>query len=255
MLMDHRGVGKSGPCKLENQTTSLLAQDALALVDHVWGPDARVHVYGASMGGMVAQELSLLLIKQKRLASLYLAVTCAGRMLLANRLPLQIGRLLLNLYVVRLFVPLLFGWPKKWMVLRLLQKCFRTECLNALHPSGSTYRELYQREYMKNFRDLWMFGDHNVCAAHVNALASHHLSPKKAQRIKDSGVRVTVQVATHDNLVPAHLQLELARLLDARTGVFHTGHVGWHMHKDEIYATLLSHLDGSNAAATFRGQA
>lgn len=247
LLMDHRGVGKSGPCSLEGHTTSLLAADALALLDHVWGVDARVHVYGASMGGMVAQELALLLIKQRRLASLYLAVTCAGRMMLANRLPFQLGRLLLNLYVVRLLVPLLFGWPKRLMVLRLLQKCFRAECLAAPHPSGATYRELYQREYLKNFRDLWAFGDHNACAGHVVALAGHHLGAAKAAAIRASGVRVTVQVATHDALVPAAMQLELAALLDARVAAYHTGHVGWHLHKEEIFAELRCHLAGGRA--------
>jgi pimeloyl-ACP methyl ester carboxylesterase len=188
------------------------------------------------------QELALLLIKQQRLASLYLAVSCAGRMLLANRLPFQLGLLLLNLYVVRLLVPLFFGWPRRWMVAHLLAKCFHAECLDAQHPSGATYREAISREYVKSFSDLWTFGDHNACAGHVNALASHHLSGAKAAAIRRAGVRVTVQVATHDRLVPPHMQLELAAMLDARVAAFHTGHVGWHMHKEGIFAALLAHL-------------
>jgi hypothetical protein len=163
-------------------------------------------------------------------------------MLLANRLPLQLGRVLLNLYVVRLLVPLIFGWPRRWMVGRLLAKCFRAECLAAPHPSGATYRDAIAREYLKSFGDLWAFGDHNVCAGHLHALASHHLCRRKAAAIRASGVRVTVQIATHDRLVPPGLQLELAAMLDARVAAFHTGHVGWHMHKERIFAELLRHL-------------
>lgn len=46
LLFDNRGVGKSGPCVLEHQTAQLLAHDAEALIDHVWGRDAPVHVFG-----------------------------------------------------------------------------------------------------------------------------------------------------------------------------------------------------------------
>ncbi len=45
LLFDHRGVCKSGPCVLEMQSAAMLAQDALALLDHVW-PGQSVHVYG-----------------------------------------------------------------------------------------------------------------------------------------------------------------------------------------------------------------
>ena len=55
----------------------MLAADAVALLDELW-PSQRVHVYGASMGGFVAQRLGLALAPAGRLASLYLAVTCRG---------------------------------------------------------------------------------------------------------------------------------------------------------------------------------
>lgn len=46
LLYDHRGVVKSGPARMEQQTSLMLARDALALLDHVWGPNAPLHVYG-----------------------------------------------------------------------------------------------------------------------------------------------------------------------------------------------------------------
>lgn len=64
------------PC-FPPQTAEMLAADALALLDDRW-PSRRVHIYGASMGGFVAQRLALALAPAGRLASLYLAVTCRG---------------------------------------------------------------------------------------------------------------------------------------------------------------------------------
>ena len=68
LTYDHRGIGKStssGKDRGVSQTSDLLAADAMALLDHVWhtgaGADG-LHVYGASMGGMVVQKLVLLLL-------------------------------------------------------------------------------------------------------------------------------------------------------------------------------------------------
>jgi hypothetical protein len=64
---DHRYIGASAPlpgspaaapgAELARQTSELLARDALALVNAVWGPAAAVHVYGCGccagmMGGV-----------------------------------------------------------------------------------------------------------------------------------------------------------------------------------------------------------
>lgn len=56
-------------------TSTILAQDGIALLDHLGWKD-NVHIYGPSMGGMVAQELAL--ADPKRFASLFLSVTNCG---------------------------------------------------------------------------------------------------------------------------------------------------------------------------------
>jgi alpha-beta hydrolase superfamily lysophospholipase len=68
LTYDHRGVGKSASGAADRkagQTSELLAADVAALLAHVWPPasappGARLHVYGASMGGFVAQRLALM---------------------------------------------------------------------------------------------------------------------------------------------------------------------------------------------------
>ncbi len=73
ILYDHRGTGRSGPSD-GDATIASLAADALALLDAL---DAeRAHVFGFSMGGMVAQELAL--DAPERVETLTLAGTSCG---------------------------------------------------------------------------------------------------------------------------------------------------------------------------------
>ena len=70
-VFDNRGHGDSVSSVLYT-STSMLARDTQELLDHLkWDS---VHIVGLSMGGMIAQELSLLLSPQ-RIASLTLGTT------------------------------------------------------------------------------------------------------------------------------------------------------------------------------------
>jgi pimeloyl-ACP methyl ester carboxylesterase len=74
-IFDNRGCGRSS-CPESKFSTSVMAKDTLDLLDHLeW---EKVHVVGISMGGMISQELALLMLPQERLASLSLAVTHSG---------------------------------------------------------------------------------------------------------------------------------------------------------------------------------
>ncbi len=73
ITFDHRGVGTSSPAT-ENFTVTDLATDAAALLEALGHESA--HVMGISMGGMVAQELTLSFPKRAR--SLVLGCTTPG---------------------------------------------------------------------------------------------------------------------------------------------------------------------------------
>jgi pimeloyl-ACP methyl ester carboxylesterase len=73
IVFDNRGTGDSSPVRGPLTMADLVA-DALAVIDCA-GLD-RVHVLGASMGGMVAQHLAL--DHRDRVRSLMLACTTAG---------------------------------------------------------------------------------------------------------------------------------------------------------------------------------
>ncbi|KAI6794613.1 alpha/beta-hydrolase [Hortaea werneckii] len=73
LVFDNRGMGNSDK-PLLRYTTSEMAKDIVELLDHVgWKDQRSVHVVGISMGGMIAQELGLLI--PDRICSLNLIST------------------------------------------------------------------------------------------------------------------------------------------------------------------------------------
>jgi pimeloyl-ACP methyl ester carboxylesterase len=75
LILDNRGIGKSS-VPTSRYSTSLLASDVLELLNHLsWTAPHSLHITGVSMGGMIAQELALMI--PERVASLILASSAA----------------------------------------------------------------------------------------------------------------------------------------------------------------------------------
>lgn len=77
LVFDNRGTGNSHAGSMEPYKTSDMAKDTLALLDWLgWDQDRSLHLFGISLGGMIAQELCLLV--PERFKSLSLISTRCG---------------------------------------------------------------------------------------------------------------------------------------------------------------------------------
>jgi pimeloyl-ACP methyl ester carboxylesterase len=88
VTIDHRGSGRSGPSQ-KPWSTKLGADDVIAVLDEIGV--RRAHISGASLGGMVAQEVALR--HPERIAALVLFATTGGWPRLDLISPLAILRL------------------------------------------------------------------------------------------------------------------------------------------------------------------
>ncbi|KAI8466873.1 MAG: hypothetical protein J3K34DRAFT_460669 [Monoraphidium minutum] len=193
----HRGVASSGPCSLDTpQSSALLAGDALALVDHVWGRTAAVHVYGASMGGMVAQELAVRLAPAGRLASLAISVSSRG---LGAHTPRAAAPLITALLHSRPAAWALRQWygahrSPAALVRRLMRGVFAPDFLSLKHPaSGVAMRDHYARWWLERFEELFTFHDANTIACHMAVIVTHWLDDGKAALLRECGAPILVQ--------------------------------------------------------------
>ncbi|OAL43486.1 alpha/beta-hydrolase [Pyrenochaeta sp. DS3sAY3a] len=76
LVFDNRGIGSSDKPKFR-YSTSEMAKDVVELVDHLgWTGPRELHVIGISMGGMIAQELAMLI--PERICTLSLVSTTSG---------------------------------------------------------------------------------------------------------------------------------------------------------------------------------
>jgi pimeloyl-ACP methyl ester carboxylesterase len=228
---------------------SLLAGDALALLRAVWPGHARLHVFGVSMGGMVAQRLALALLAAQqeradtppaaesdvddaasppqlppppRLASLTLSVT-ARAYGLARFLPPLPPRLL-----HAALAPLLARASASAVVAWLLPRCFPPDVLAAPHAAerGATVGALWRRRWTDEYAQWFCFHDAAACAEQASVALRHHLRDADAAALRDSGVPILLKLAARDRLIPPRAQRALAAALRARVHESAAGHMG-----------------------------
>ncbi|CAF1442103.1 unnamed protein product [Rotaria sp. Silwood1] len=238
LTYDHRGIGHSKPATTvittERQTSSLLAHDAYQLINHVWGGQTPVHVLGASLGGMVAQELAVLLIPEQRLLSLYLAITIRGSYIR----PLA---LLPKWIFSRIILPYFATKPDNEQMLRSMIPLVFNEI------EEEEMEELIKK-WLNDCGKWFIFQDIDGCSQQHVIFNSHYLTDEHAQQIKDAQVPVTVQIAMQDKIFPPKKQQELAELLNAKTMIMeHCGHMFNKQNLLKFSESVLQHIQSATA--------
>ncbi|KAI0993713.1 hypothetical protein K3495_g14471 [Podosphaera aphanis] len=248
LILDNRGVGKSDK-PLMRYSTSEMAKDVLEVIDHLgWNSERSLHISGVSMGGMIAQEIAMLI--PDRICSLNLISTAAcientttflENMLIRIRmlLPKSLDQSIIDSSRTLFSDEWLFS-PDDTVVPTAATPNV------VLPPSGqygrfSTNYERYASQEIIKRSDKELFGRKGFMLQLI-AAGWHH---KSAEQLKELGDRVgreriMVMHGTRDNMVTAPHGRKLIEMLQPETAIIKegTGHVfmleEWKYHNDMI---------------------
>ncbi|KAJ7440150.1 alpha beta-hydrolase [Mycena latifolia] len=210
LVFDNRGCGYSG-YPLGRYTTSGMAEDILALLDHI-GWLRQIHVVGASLGGMIAQELASRI--PNRIASLTLSVTTPGGMPWKNLPPWEGIKCLTTL--------LLTQDPEKKAptVMKMLYPSTWLDAKARDDPEGRLNRQVQTEIYLRRT----IFSPKQRIIGHVSQLAAaltHHVAPDRLHRISETIPKVVILCGSQDFLV------DLQHSRDLKTHIPRAEFVQW----------------------------
>jgi pimeloyl-ACP methyl ester carboxylesterase len=189
LVLDNRGYGLSTPGSFERYTTSGMAKDVIAVMDYIgWTENQSIHLVGISMGGMIAQHISLAI--PSRILTLTLLTTCA-----THRAPKE------NPYVSLQVIKPQPSVDAK--IKNLMSMLFGDEAwLDSFDPTYPQYRDNRERMYrtiehrmsvvpQPSFRTLFGQGF---------AVLTHHINPNELKEI-GSQMKVLVITGTKDMMI------------------------------------------------------
>ena len=234
LRLDNRGAGNS-VCEMTRQTTTMLAKDCLYLLNHI-GWTEKVHVMGASMGGMIAQELALFLYAKNRLASLYLSVSSRKR----YPIPIPFGP---NVWKSIFKVARVDSISKEKMAEMMLATAYTDDYLNETdRETGKKNREIITNEFLEKF-ETDMSWNLDVLAAQSCACSTHYFDDWKCKKLRDSGIPITCQIATLDKVMPTAGQFDLAERLNATKVIFEGGHLCSRTDPERFHKSILATIN------------
>lgn len=203
LVFDNRGMGASAKPSLR-YSTSEMARDTLDLVNALgWTSPRQLHVIGVSMGGMIAQELGLLI--PDRIASLILVSTAA-------RVENTVGYIENLRQRINLFIPKEINSQLAEVKANLFSQAF----LDAPDKDGGfpTNGDRFAANELRKRMDKVGFTRKGFVLQAV-AAGWHHKSPEQLKMLADrvGRQRICVMHGTLDRMLTFHHALVLVREL------------------------------------------
>ncbi|KAK4770259.1 hypothetical protein SAY87_030791 [Trapa incisa] len=230
---DNRGVGQSSvPVEKSEYSTRIMAEDAIALLDHLgWN---RAHVFGHSMGAMIACKLAA--IAPQRVISLALLNVTGGGFECFPRFDRQ---------TISIAVRFLRAKTPEQRAAVDLDTHYTKEYLEE-YVGSNTRREILHQEYVKAISETGM---QSGCGfdGQISACWNHSMTESEIQSIRSAGLLVSVIHGRHDVIAQMYYAKKLAEKLQpvARLIDLLGGHLVSHERPEEVNQALLELIKAS----------
>ncbi|KAL5539342.1 hypothetical protein UlMin_043831 [Ulmus minor] len=230
---DNRGMGRSSiPIKKSEYTTRTMAKDAIALLDHLGWPKA--HVFGHSMGAMIATKLAAM-VPEKVLSLALLNVTGGGFECFPK----------LDRKTLSIAIRFLKAKTPEQRAAVDLDTHYSEDYLEE-YVGSNTRRAILYQEYVKNISATGMQSNYGF-EGQVNACWTHKLTRTEIEFIRSAGFLVSVIHGREDVIAQIYYARKLAEKLYpvARMVDLHGGHLVSHERTEEVNKALLELLMAS----------
>ncbi|KAJ8621856.1 hypothetical protein MRB53_030385 [Persea americana] len=228
---DNRGMGRSSvPMKKSEYTTTIMAKDALVLLDHLgW---TKAHVFGHSMGAMIACKLAAM--APDRISSLALLNATGGGFQCFPKIDRQMISIAIRFLSART--------PEQRAAVDL-DTHYTEEYLDEYVGTETRRRILYQ-EYVKAISSTGMQSNYGF-EGQVNACWTHRMTSKELETIRSAGFPVFVIHGRYDIIAQIYYARKLAEMLQpiARMIDLHGGHLVSHERPEEVNQALLELIE------------
>ncbi|KAL6127253.1 hypothetical protein ACLB2K_075294 [Fragaria x ananassa] len=232
---DNRGMGRSSvPAKKSDYTTRTMAKDAIALMDHLGWKQA--HVFGHSMGAMIACKLAAMV--PDRILSLALLNVTGGGFECLPRLDRQ---------TLSIAIRFLKAKTPEQRAAVDLDTHYSKEYLEE-NIGSNTRREILYQQYVKGISATGMQSNHGF-EGQLNACWTHKMTPTEIEMIRSAGFLVSVIHGRHDVIAQIYYAKRLAQKLQpvARMVDLPGGHLVSHERTEEVNEALLELIKASEA--------
>ncbi|WVZ76717.1 hypothetical protein U9M48_024669 [Paspalum notatum var. saurae] len=234
---DNRGMGRSSaPAQKSQYTTVIMAKDALALMDHLgW---RKAHVFGHSMGSMIASKLAAM--APDRVASLALLNTTGGGYQCIPKV---------DWHMISLAYRFLRARTPEQRAILDLEVHYTKEYLEEV-VGTSTRRQMLYQDYVKGLSSGGIQSRHGF-EGQMNACWTHKLSLKELDRIRLAGFLILIIHGRDDVVAQLYHAKRLAEKLQpaAKLVELHGGHLVSHERPAEVNISLMEMIKASKSNA------